>query len=118
VDEFRLQWPSGKFSRDSAFRSGFQQMADRAVCVAKDLQALRLPATPTPRPGQTPFRVVNPSFETNFQAALAAFMTTMQKGREGVESRNVSDYRDWNRDVDTRLGEIKGAVDGIFRPPN
>lgn len=110
VDEFRGRWPSGRFSRKPEFREQFRVMADRATCAATTLLGLQRP------PGQSRIPV-NPAFEPAWLTALDRFIATMADGREGVEQRNVSDYRSWTTSVEARLQEVRAAADLVSRQP-
>jgi hypothetical protein len=95
VADFRLRWPDGKFSRDSSFRSEFARYADQTRCLAAGLRAL------------TPPGVAYADFVVAFQGALDRLVAAVGGAREGVKSRNVSDYRDWNTSIDGRIAAVR-----------
>ncbi len=95
VNQFRVRWPDGKFSRDSAFRTEFARYADESTCLATGLRNLN---PPLPR---------YETFDVAFDAAATVMMKTISDGREAIKSRNVSDYRDWNGAIDGRLSEVR-----------
>lgn len=111
--DFRARWPEGKFYRSDEFRPGFVDYAAGAGCIIDSLQALPL-NLPSPSVSQTAARFAEA--KPRFAAVLEEYQATFDFGLEAVRSRNVSQYRDFNR----RLDEVTIRLDELitsFRNP-
>lgn len=95
VSDFRLRWPDGKFSRDSSFRPEFARYADQTRCLAGSLRTLPAPTA------------AYAEFVEAYHIALDKLTANVATAREGVKSRNVSDYRDWSTGIDARITAVR-----------
>lgn len=93
LSDFRGQWPDGKFSSKPEFREDFATYAGQAECLAETMKTLVAP------PPLSAFRSI-------LGALMAEYETTLEAGKDAVRQRNVSKYRDWNRDIDTVAGKV------------
>lgn len=106
TSDFRARWPEGTFYRHDDFRPSFVDYAGQATCVANAIKALQLsPAAPTNNAVTTRMIEAKPQFDAALQEYAAAF----DDGLGAIRSRNVSDYRSFNRRIDEislRLAEL------------
>lgn len=93
-DEFAARYPDDTFYRRDAFRPDMAAFADEMICTAEALRALESPIA-------------------GFDAWTAALHTSLDDllestrfGREAVRSRNVSEYREFREELDTRLAAV------------
>lgn len=93
--DLRAKYPEDTFYRRQEFRTDFATYASQTVCTAQSMLHL------TP-PDQ---RFVE--YDSTLDAALAALIEHTRAGREAVRSRNVSDYRDWYKDADQRIQDVR-----------
>ena len=96
TQEFRLQYPDGKFYRSSSFRADFAAYADTTVCIAQGLKALELP----PELAGT---------QAAFDRELDSLIAHQAAGREAVRTRNVSEYRAWYANIDAKVASLRRA---------
>lgn len=90
-------YPTDTFSRRAEFRTRFAEYADETVCAAEYLINLE--------PTEERFA----AFDSDLESALQALIAHTKAGREAVKSRNVSEYRDWYKDVDGLLTAVRTA---------
>jgi hypothetical protein len=93
----RSAWPDRTFSRDAQFRTDFAVYADESVCAAQALIALQAPDSLAAR-------------KQAIDAALTAYVTHVQAGREAVRKRNVSEFREWFDGVQQKLQAVKDVA--------
>lgn len=95
--QLRTAYPGDKFSRASQFRLDFATYADNTICAAEALRDLR------------PTGANFDAYDRDLDTALDALIAHTAAGREAIRRRNVSDYRDWYRDVDLKIDAVKAA---------
>lgn len=96
-EQLRSAYPGDKFSRTSEFRLYFATYADNTICAAEALRDLK--------PTGANFE----AYDRDLDAALDALITHTSAGREAIRKRNVSEYRDWYREVDLKIDAVKAA---------
>lgn len=96
-ERLRELYPTETFYRRDAFRPDFARYADATLCLARELRGL----TPPPR---------LEAWKARVDAALDALIAHTEAGREAVRTRNVSEYREWYRGVDTRIDAVEEAA--------
>ncbi|MCC7365862.1 MAG: hypothetical protein IT303_15965 [Dehalococcoidia bacterium] len=97
TNDWRLEWEDGKMSSRPEFREQFVVYAAKSRCLAQDMLATNPPG------GRFSAE------EEQFEAALTQFTAAMDFGMAAVQSRNVSEYRDFYKRVDgafQRLDEL------------
>lgn len=97
TNEFLGKWPARQFSRRQEFREDLAATADRAACLAFQLESLSAPD------------VGYQEFDRVLDAAMAGYQEDMQIGRDAAEQRNVSKFRDWLAAVDALPGLLQTA---------
>jgi predicted trehalose synthase len=85
--DFRAAWPERRFRDRSSFKRDFVTFEHRTRCLTSDVVAAGSP--------DGLGEVV-----TDLHAYLALVNDSIAMGREAVESRNASAYRDWISEID------------------
>jgi hypothetical protein len=96
----RTKYPEDTFYRREEFRPDFATYASQTVCTADALLQL------------TPPDARYAEFDSRLDAALTDLIAHTRFGREAVKSRNVSEYRDWYKEVDLKIAEVRGVAFG------
>ncbi len=91
---FRDEYPDRKFYRSGGFRPAFARYVDETICISQYLRGLTLPPDLA-------------AIETALDHALDEFTAHQRAGREAVQARNVSEYRDWDKGVDQHLAALR-----------
>jgi hypothetical protein len=99
TNEFRGRWPDGKFSSDPSFRTEFVTYAGNSTCLGSRLKAMAPP--PASRLGE---------FKGRFDAALGTYLGTFDGGLGAIQKRNVSDYRNFNKNLDAAAQALNEVV--------
>jgi hypothetical protein len=94
----RAKYPEDTFYRREEFRPDFADYASQTVCTAEAIRAL------SPPDGRYA------EYDSALDLALADLIEHTRLGREAVRSRNVSEYRQWFKNVDTRLKAVNAAA--------
>ncbi len=94
TNDFRARWPDGKFSSRTEFREEFTVYASNMTCAAMSLRDLK---SAVPRYAE---------WDTRFDGVMSDYVAVMEQGRESVRTRNVSDYRRFNK----RLDEVNATL--------
>jgi len=94
TNDFRGRWPDGKFSSRDEFRTEFTLYASNMTCTAMSLRDLKSSVA----------RYAE--WDTRFDGVMSDYVATMEQGRESVRTRNVSDYRRFNK----RMDEVNAAL--------
>ncbi len=94
TNDFRTRWPDGKFSSRTEFREEFALYASNMACAASALRDMKSSVT----------RYAE--WDGRFDAVMSDYVAAMEQGRESVRTRNVSDYRRFNKRVD----EVNAAL--------
>lgn len=94
----RGSYPQDTFYRRDEFRPDFAEYADQTVCTA---QAMMDVSPPDGRFAE---------YDSKLDSALADLIDHTRFGREAVRKRNVSEYREWFRDADQAIAEVRRAV--------
>jgi hypothetical protein len=94
----RATYPEDTFYRREEFRPDFARYASETVCTA-----------------QMMFDVDPPDarfseYDANLDAVLQELIAHTRAGREAVRVRNVSDYRDWFKEVDGKIVAVRQAA--------
>ena len=98
TNAFRLRYPNGTFYRRPEFRTDFAPYVNEAICIAAGLRKLEQPGLDyLPE-------------DSNLNAMIEEFIQHTLMGREAVRTRNVSDYRAWNRGVEAKLEQVRAAA--------
>lgn len=104
TQQFRARYPNGTFYRRAEFRTDFAEYANEAICIAAGLQKLEQPeADYLPE-------------DANLDAMIGQFIEHTLTGREAVRTRNVSEYRQWNRGVEQKLDQVRTAATIVTVP--
>jgi hypothetical protein len=98
--DFRDRWPDGKFYHQPEFRTDFVAFAGQSACLTGSLQALAGAPEASRLAGLK--ALIDPIF-VNYETALNA-------GREAVRTRNVTDYRAFNRRIDELAAQVDDAL--------
>jgi hypothetical protein len=85
--DFRAAWPERRFRDRSSFKRDFVTFEHRTRCLSNDIVA-----------AGTPDGLED--VVTDLHAYLALVNDSIAMGREAVESRNASAYRDWISEID------------------
>jgi len=96
TDDFGLRWPGRRFSRAPEFRQEFVAYAGESACLAKHLIAFDPPG------GEALIRL-----DEEFEAALEQYLAVLERGRTAVQKRNVSQYRDFRREIDSAHRQLE-----------
>lgn len=99
---FRATYPDGKFYRGDHFRPDFVLYAANALC--------RIDAMATLAPPETADEGTL-AFEAELEAILRDYRTQLERGLNAIRQRNTSDYRDFNRNVDTVAARLRALLD-------
>ena len=94
----RAKYSEDTFYRREAFRPDFASYADQTICAAE---------------GFLQFSAPSPEYEkydADLDRALTELVEHTRFGREAVRSRNVSEYRDWFRQVDAKISAVRTAA--------
>jgi hypothetical protein len=102
--DFRARWPENRNYRSAEFREDFVVFAGQAACAATAMQALTPPAS-APQAALTR--------ETALDAALDKYLAALAEGRDALETRNTSKYRDWAKQMDA----VSLEIDQALNPP-
>jgi hypothetical protein len=105
LGEFRGMYPEGRFYRSSSFRDDWVKYAGASTCIVDELAALEVPVNATS--DQT-------ARDTELKAVLAEYRRVLERGTEAVRQRNTSDYRDFNRNINTVATRLQEWVDQGF----
>lgn len=101
--DFRARWPENRNYRDSQFRDDFVLFAGRAACAATALQGLSPPASAAAAVLER---------DRALDAALGEYLAALEEGRDAVQKRNTSRYRDWAGTMDA----VSLKIDEALRP--
>ncbi len=101
---FRVRWPENRNYRSAEFREDFVLFTGEAACVATAMAALTPPAS-------APESVL--TRDTAVDAAVGSYLAALEEGREAVETRNTSSYRDWAK----RMDAVSLEIDQALNPP-
>lgn len=99
---FRARYPDGKFYRSESFRPAFVEYAGSANCELDTMAA----ATPPDDADEN-----TTSFESELEGILTNYRTQLDRGLAAIRQRNTSDYRDFNRNIDTVAQQLRDLVD-------
>jgi hypothetical protein len=105
--DFELRWPDRRFSSRAEFREDFVAYHGESTCLANDLLALAPPAS----------RFTE--FDSKVDAGLQHYLTVLDQGKVAVQKRNVSEYRDFHRDIEAAQTQLDAALEdfeGVQRP--
>lgn len=97
----RAKYPEDTFYRREAFRPDFAAYADDTICTAQGMLDLTAPDARFEK------------YEADLDAALTELIEHTRAGREAVRARNVSDYRDWFKGVDAKIGAVRTAANAV-----
>jgi len=100
--EFRARYPDGKFYRSESFRPDFVLYAANAHCEIDEMAAV----TPPQDAEQVSF-----DFEAQLEIVLADYRKQLDRGLEAIRQRNTSDYRDFNKALDTVATQLRDLID-------
>lgn len=104
TNDFRLRYPNGTFYRRPEFRSDFAEYANEAICIAAGVGKVEQPTGDfLPE-------------DADLDAMIEEFIQHTLVGREAVRTRNVSDYRRWNRGVESKLEQVRTAATIVTVP--
>ncbi|MGH2632713.1 MAG: hypothetical protein ACRDG3_04815 [Tepidiformaceae bacterium] len=103
-NQFLLDHTSHTFSTDASFRPGVAAFIDQSVCVATTLQGIS-------PPGAQQFAKA----AADEQSALAAYVAHLQAGRTAVVTRNVTNYRTFYDNLQTKFDAIQKAYQNPVR---
>lgn len=104
TNAFRQRYPNGTFYRRPEFRSDFAKYANEAICIAAGVGKV-----------QQPTGDFLPE-DANLAAMIEELIEHTLLGREAVRTRNVSDYRRWNRGVESKLEQVRTAATIVTVP--
>ena len=94
----RAKYSDDTFYRREAFRPDFAAYADQTICLAEGMAQFSAPSPDLEK------------FEADLDRALGDLVDHTRFGREAVRSRNVSEYRDWFKDVDAKISAVRTAA--------
>ncbi|MCC6382111.1 MAG: hypothetical protein IT304_06345 [Dehalococcoidia bacterium] len=98
--DFRAAWPGNKFSSKPEFRADFATYAGLAGCLAGDMRKLAAPPRLT-------------EFQQKLAPVLDDYLATLERGREAVRQRNVTNYRDWNKAIDETAVRLRDLTNSL-----
>ena len=99
---FRSTYPDGKFYRGENFRPDFVIYASSAGCRIDVMLGLSPPQEADEG---------TKAFEAELEAVLGDYRLQVDRGLEAIRQRNTSDYRDFNRNIDTVAGRLRTLID-------
>lgn len=99
---FRARYPDGKFYRSESFRPDFVLYAAHAQCEIDAMAAVVPPEAA---------EQVTHDFEVQLETVLAGYRQQLDRGLEAIRQRNTSDYRDFNKALDTVATQLRDLVD-------
>ncbi|MGE5597456.1 MAG: hypothetical protein ACM3S1_15625 [Hyphomicrobiales bacterium] len=95
TDDFRGEWPDRRYSSQPEFRTDFVNYYGESTCLVQALGRLSPPATGT---------LTDEAGE--LQLLLQQYESVLDQGLEAVQKRNVSDYRQFHRDLDSAYDQL------------
>jgi hypothetical protein len=98
LGEFRANWPSGSFSRNTEFRLDFAKYSDETRCMATYMRDLQPPGPEFA------------AFDENLGKALDDLIAHTEFGRESVRKRNVSEWRQWRDGAEGKVEAVRTAL--------
>lgn len=105
TSDFRERWPDGRFYRQDNFRPEFAEYAGGSACITAALRALLVPPGVNQLPSTRILEVKN-----RVDPLLLAFDAAFRDGTEAVRTRNVTDYRSFNRRLDELTIQLDEAI--------
>jgi len=99
--DFELRWPGRRFSSRSEFRQDFVAYHSESTCLANDLLGL---APPDGRLTE---------FDSTVDTGLQQYLAVLDQGKTAVQKRNVSEYRDFHRDIEAAQAQLDAALEGF-----
>lgn len=93
-NDFVAEYPDDTFYRRSSFRPEMGAFANQTICVASALREIESPIAGLD------------TYTATLHTALDELIAHTRFGREAVQSRNVSEYRQYRRTLDTKLAAV------------
>lgn len=93
-NDFVAEYPDDTFYRRSSFRPDMGAFANATICAAQALRDIESPVAGLD------------AYTSTLHNALDELIAHTRFGRQAVQSRNVSEYRQYRRTLDTRLAAV------------